>query len=78
MTLLTTLFSRVPMFFYGGVTVYGYQQYFRQESLLDEHEQIFKNGFKCGINELLGDDYQKHATEAEINTHYESFNRKNI
>ena len=66
MSVLSTLFSRIPMFFYGGVSVYGYQRYF-------QNEQIFKNGFKCGINELLGDDYQKHATESEINTHYQSY-----
>lgn len=74
MSMFTTLFSRIPMFIYGGVTVYGYQRYVRDE-------QIFKNGFRCGINELLGDDsvaYQKHATEAEFNTHYQSYLNHNL
>ena len=71
MSVLATLFSRIPMFIYGGVTVYGYQRY-----VLDK--QIFKNGFRCGINELLGDDYQKHVTKAEFNTHYQSYLNHNL
>lgn len=71
MAVLITLFSRVPMFFFGGVTMYGYQKYYN-------HEQIFKNGFKCGINELLADDYQKPVTDTKFNMHYKYYLKNNL
>lgn len=61
MSLLSTLFKIPNVFLWWSYCIWC-QQYFSKQ----RDEQIFKNGFKCGINELLGDDYQKHLTEAEF------------
>lgn len=59
--MINRLFSRVPMFVYGGISMYTLQYFCSND---------FKSGFRAGLNQLFTDD----ITDEEYYHHYSNYN----
>ena len=62
--MIKQLFSRVPMFIYGGLSAYTLQYICNND---------FKSGFRAGLNQLFTDD----ITDEEYYHHYSNYNNRN-
>lgn len=65
-----SLFSRFPMFIYGGISAYSINYYLSQNKL----KESFREGFRAGINDLIKGDSDP-MTNEEFDQHYNFYKK---